>query len=356
MRIVRLLLALAVVCGSLSSRADIPPSPYAELTERGRAVRGLFVSTPHLAIRGHRGIGEMARAARLDAVVLDVKDERGRVLFPTDVPALRASRVVVHRDLRGLAADLRRRGHYVIGRIVCFKDDTLANDRPDLAVIDRRTGRPWRSNSRSRWLDPGNADVQSTIVALAREVEDLGFDEVQFDYVRYPVDRLTAHAVFPSADGTLRRRVIARFLHAADSALGIPISVDVFGLTTFRDGDPTGIGQSLEDMAPYVEVISPMLYASDFGTRWIRTDHEHPIGPIVWKAVRNARERLGHGVAIRPYLQAFGFRAPGYGPEFMKVQIQAARGAGADGFLFWNPGTSYGTVFQTLARMGPLRR
>ncbi len=356
MRIIRFLLALAAASGPVLARGDIPPSPYAELTGRGREVRGLFVSTPHLAIRGHRRIGGLARAARLDAVVIDVKDERGRVLFASEVPALQGSRVVVHRDLRALVSDLRNRGHYVIGRVVCFKDDSLTTARPDLAVLDDRTGRPWRSNSRSRWLDPGNAEVQSILVALSREVQTLGFDEVQFDYVRYPVDRLTEHAVFPSADGTLRRRVVARFLQAADAALGIPISVDVFGLTTFRTGDPTGIGQSLEDMAPHVEVISPMLYASDFGSNWIRTDHAHPIGPIVWKSIRNVRERLGHAVAIRPYLQAFGFRAPGYGPEFMQVQIQAARGAGADGYLFWNPGTSYGTVFQTLARMGPFRR
>jgi len=178
---------------------------------------------------------------------------------------------------------------------------------------------------------------------------------VQFDYIRYPVDSRSEHAVFPSDDGTLRRRVIARFLEAVDAAIGIPISVDVFGLTVYRDGDPSGLGQSLEDMAPHIEILSPMLYASDFGDSWLRTQAEHPIAPIVWTAVRAARRRLGPDIAIRPYLQAFDFRSPNYGTDFMKAQIQAARGAGADGFLFWNAGCAYSTVFRTLATMRPFR-
>ena len=356
MRASPLLVALAATCLPLLAGGEIPPAPYAELSARGREARGLFLPTPQLAVRGHRTISRMARAARLDAVVFDLKDESGRVLFDTSVPTLRTSRVVVHRHLSGMVADLHARGHWVVGRIVCFKDDRLAMARPDLAASDDRNGGLWRSTSRSHWLDPGHPEVVDALVGLSKEAEALGLDEVQFDYIRYPVDSRSKHALFPTGDGTPRRRVIARFLAAADDAIGIPISVDVFGLTVYRDGDPSGLGQSLEDMAPYIEVLSPMLYASDFGDRWIRTQAAHPIGPIVWTAVRAARRRLGPAVAIRPYLQAFDFRAPGYGQEFMKAQIQAARGAGADGFLFWNPGCAYWTVFRTLASMGLFRR
>lgn len=103
-------------------------------------------------------------------------------------------------------------------------------------------------------------------------------------------------------------------------------------------------------------VLSPMLYASDFGDRWIHTRRAHPIASIVWTAVRAVRRRLGGRVAVRPYVVASSFRAPAYGPELMRDQIQAARSAGADGILFWNPAASYATVFTSLARMGPLRR
>jgi hypothetical protein len=355
MRTSLLLVALAATGAPLLSDGAIPPAPYAELTARGREVRGLFLPTPHLALRGHREIAKMAKASRLDAVVFDLKDERGRVLYDTRVPALRPSRVVVHRDVGAIVADLHARGHYVVGRIVCFKDDQLAQSHPELAVTDDRNGRPWRSASRSHWVDPGHPDVVAALVGVAREAEAFGFDEVQFDYVRYPVDFRSDHAVFPTNDGTLRRYVIARFLAAADAAIGIPISVDVFGLTVYRDGDPSGLGQSLEDMAPHIEVLSPMLYASDFTPDWVRTNAEHPIATIIWTAVRAARRRLGDDIAIRPYLQAFDFRSPNYGPDFMRAQIMAARGAGADGMLFWNAGCSYGMVFRTLATIGPFR-
>lgn len=356
MRASPLLVALVATVVPFLSPAAIPPAPYAELSTRGREAKGLFLPTPHLALRGHESISKMARSANLDAVVFDLKDERGRVLYDTAVPALQKSRVVVHRDVARIVDDLHTRGHWVIGRIVSFKDDRLAKARPDLAASDDRNGRLWRSMSRSHWVDPGHPEVVDALVGLAREAEAFGFDEVQFDYIRYPVDARSEHAVFPSDDGTLRRHVIARFLAAADAAIGIPISVDVFGLTVFRDGDPSGLGQSLEEMAPHIEVLSPMLYASDFTDDWIRTEADHPIAPIVWSAIRKARRRLGPDVAIRPYLQAFDFRSPGYGLDFMKAQIQAARSAGADGYLFWNAGCSYGMVFRTLATMGPFRR
>jgi len=324
-----------------------------ELPEAGRTARGVFLSPFTIRRRGVADVVRTLRGARMTALVTDVKDERGMIVVPTDDPILVGARDVQWPDARAAIAELHGAGIWVVGRIVCFKDGALAAARPDLAPVDRGTGRTWRGRLGVRWVSPYVPAVQDRIVAAAREAERLGFDEVQLDYVRFPVEDEAETAEWPGQGETLRRFVIARLLERLDRTLHIAISVDLFGLTPFNEGDPTGLGQSLEDMAPHVEVVTPMLYSAAFDESTVATpSFGHRAGAIVGLAVDATRRRVGHTVAVRPFLQAFPRSEPEFGLSYIQAQLGAARNKGADGFLFWNPRSDYGTVYEAFRQLG----
>ncbi len=328
-----------------------------ELTARCLRARGAYVTGAYASVVGHKAIGQRLSAAGLNAIVVDFKDDEGIVRYDTAVADLRAGAMGKGagrlRDPRRMIGELRALGLYVIARVVCFKDPLLARRRPDLAILNGRTGRPWVAPSGARWLDPANPEVRRILVGLARELQDLGIDEVQLDYVRYPVGaevgRRGANAAGAEAEATSHAENIRRFLEQLDQTLSIPVSVDVFGLTAFNRGDPTGIGQSIEDMAPYVEAITPMLYPANFDRDYFRQRPERRHYDIVASGVASLKRRVGDRVALRPFLQAFSFRVPNFGVPFVADSIRAARDAGADGYLFWNNGVQYDTVFRALA-------
>lgn len=324
-----------------------------ELPEAGRTARGVFLSPFTIRRRGVDAVVRTLRGAHLTALVTDVKDERGMIVVPTDDPTLVPQRDVQLPQARETIAALHAAGIWVVGRIVCFKDGALAAAHPDFAPTSRGTGRQWRGHLGVRWVSPYLAAVQDRIVAAAREAERLGFDEVQLDYVRFPVEDEAEDAEWPGRGETLRRFVIARLLERLDRTLHVAISVDLFGLTPFHEGDPTGLGQSLEDMAPHVEVVTPMLYSASFDESTIATPaFGHRVAGIVGLAVDAASRRVGHAVAVRPFLQAFPRAEPEFGLSYIQAQLDAARAKGADGFLFWNPRSDYRTVYEAFRQLG----
>ncbi|HOG46882.1 MAG TPA: putative glycoside hydrolase [Anaerolineae bacterium] len=283
----------------------------------------------------------------LNAVVIDIKTQEGRLGFAPALPLAREIGAALTDvvDARALLADCRRRGIYTIARIPVFEDDILARGRPDWAV-HRGSGAVWRAAGGYAWVDPFRAEVRDYDIAIAREAAGLGFDEIQFDYVRFPSDGNVLDCRYLH-ESTPESRVaaIADFLAAARSELdqeGVFLSADLFGLTSFSY-DETGIGQLLEGVAPYVDYVSPMTYPSTYvpgmlgiGDPW-RSPYE-----VVKLSVSAARGRTT--ALIRPWLQHFDdYNGTGlsYGPQQVRQQIQAATEAQACGWLFWNPGGVY---------------
>src|SRR5262249_16960260 len=135
---------------------------------------------------------------------------------------------------------------------------------PDRAVLDDRPGKQgqvWATwGKRNPWLDPYNPRNHDLLIAIAKEVEALGVDEIQFDYIRFPVDRATKFARFPAQTDTPRPDVLVGMLKRIDEAINIPIGADVFGVTAYHEGDRDGLGQVPEAWAEHVEVFTPMLY------------------------------------------------------------------------------------------------
>ena len=325
------------------------------VSEAGRRAVGLYLPAIYFQEHSVKTAISLLRRTRSTAAVIDMKDGSGRVTYPTNVEVLKESVVNYLGDPGEVVRELQDAGLYTIARVTCFSDPVVPTRRPDRAIKHIQRDEPWTSwGTGGTWLDPYNRDNHRMIVEVAKEVEAAGFDEIQLDYVRFPVDDGTAFARYPAEDGTPRPQLLSELLRAIDEATSIPIGVDVFGLSAYREGDPSGLGQDLVFWRHHVDVYTPMLYINsmrpwDVGirqrSRW-----------LVREGVKRLRERLGEGLVIRPYLQAFeaGAGIDGFNPRFIALQIRGAREGGADGFLFWHPGAGYSMFRRGI--QGPARR
>ena len=328
--------------------------PGSELTERGRNIRGIYLPIGKLVHRRPHQLVQWLKKVGADAVIMDIKDDRGRVTFTRKLPWAKGAPHGIVPRMAKLVAALKAANIYTIGRLVCFKDNLLPRRIQDAAIRDKRTQKPWRDKAGSTWLDPYSLTAHEYIAAVAVAAVELGFDEIQLDYVRFPVDALSKYARYPSREANmLRYEAVSLLLARVDLEISRPLSIDVFGLTANRTGDPQGLGQSLEHLAPHIDVISPMLYVANWSQEtWenatLKTTYE-----IVFNAVKKILARLGDEIAVRPLLQGFKYRAVNFGVPFLAGQIDAAQTAGASGHLFWNQSGAYSKVAAAWRRIPP---
>ena len=305
---------------------------------------------------GDRGIRErvlgLVARTELNAVVIDVKGDRGLIPYRTSVPlalAAGAQGPVIIKEFDAMLADFKARGIYTIARVVAFKDNVLAHHRPDLAIVDTRTGKPWIDNEKLAWVDPTREEVWDYLIAVAREAIAKGFDEVQFDYVRFPTDgRLSAARYSRPNTQAVRLETIGGFLAKARRELGPTgafLAADVFGYTAFNDND-TDIGQRVEELAPHLDYLCPMVYPSGYhkGIPGVRNPVENPF-EVVKESVRLTRKRsAGLAVQVRPWLQDFrdyAFDRRIFGPREVRAQIRGSDEGGGSGWMLWNPRNDY---------------
>ncbi len=338
-------------------KVGVAPRPGAvEVVLKPHRAKAAYLTYFGVGDRGIRNrVLDMTARTELNAVVIDVKGDRGWIVYRTEIPealAAGAQGPATLRNFDALMADLKARGVYTIARIVAFKDNVLAHHRPDLAVIDTRTGQPWTDNERLAWVDPFREEVWSYNLAIAREAIRKGFDEVQFDYVRFPTDgRLGAARYSKPNTRETRLPTIVAFLERARrelGPLGAFVAADVFGYTAFNEND-TDIGQRIEELVPHLDYVSPMVYPSGYhrGIPGYRNPVEHPY-QVVFESVRLIRKRSTHShVRVRPWLQDFRDYAYGrrlFGIAEIQAQMRAADDAGAVGWMLWNPRNDYTTA------------
>lgn len=275
----------------------------------------------------------------LTAIELDVKDESGHVGFVgLGVPSL-AKRIGAARDYydaRSVVRKVHARGLYLVGRVVLFEDPVLSAARPDLA-IRRPDGSVWRDKAGLGWTNPYDRRVWKYNVDVAVAAARAGFDEIMFDYVRFPSDGDVDSAVYANPAGIAKRDAIPSFLRYATRRLepyDVRVSAAVFGLSGARD---LGIGQLPDRMAPYLDLIYPMTYPSHFGPGELGIPNPTAApGETVKRALARLERRLaGHDVLVAPWVQDFSF-ATRYGLEEVRAQIEAARLSGAKGYMLWN--------------------
>lgn len=291
---------------------------------------------------------DLLRETELNTLVIDVKGDRGMIPYRSSIPLateIGAQKIITVKDMRGLIESLKKEGVYTIARIVVFKDNLLANHRPDLAVKDLN-GRIWHDRENLAWVDPFKEEVWEYNIQIAVEAAQQGFDEIQFDYIRFP-DALPVRFSMPS---TMENRVnaISGFLMEARKSLlpyNVFLSADIFGYVCWNLND-TSIGQTLESVAPHLDYLSPMLYPSGFqygipGYR-IPTKHSYE---IVYLTLKKAQERTGlSSCRFRPWLQAFrdyAFDRRFFQEREIRDQINGVEQFGSHGWLLWNPQNIY---------------
>jgi hypothetical protein len=341
--------------------ADSLLVPKAPLVARPTPLRGLYVNRwAALGDRMWQLIG-VAKTTEINALVIDVKDDRGLVLYRSRVPLAReigADTTMPMRAerVRAVLDTMRANGIYPIARIVVVKDPLLASKK--LAWSIKRRAAPdsaWLDKNGNPWLDANQPGVWDYAADLADEAVALGFSEVQFDYVRFPDEkRLVSEAIFPLAQGRVRAQVIRDQLgrlRKRVAAAGVPMTIDVFGLTT-SDSTDMGIGQRWEMFVDQADAVLPMTYPSHYapGSYGIAAPNAHPY-EIIGHALRDAKRRtagIGGAARIVPWYQDFTLGPPRYGAEQVRAQIRAGHDAGFDEWLLWNPGSRY-----TLGALAP---
>ena len=301
---------------------------------------------------GDKGLRDSAlkliEQTELNALVIDVKGDRGLIPYKSDIPLAEdvgAQRVRTLKDIRSLVDELHQKGIYLIARIVVFKDDPLATARPELSVKNRAGGL-WRDRENLAWVDPFRQEVWDYNIDIAAEAAANGFDEIQFDYLRFPDSE---GPVFSKVSNEQNRvGAIAGFLEKAKERLApfnVFISADIFGYVCWNLND-TDIGQTLDAIAEHIDYLSPMLYPSGFhfGIPGFADPVAHPY-EIIYLSLKRAHDRSAiPTVRFRPWLQGFrdyAFDKRSFTGAEIRSQISGAENFGSDGWMLWNPRNDY---------------
>lgn len=332
-------------------RAELKVLPGRPLEVRLQPFRpkALYLSFYGVGDRGLRNQAlDLIAKTELNALVIDVKGDRGMIPYRSSIAqasAIGARDITTVRDIGELIADFKQKGVYLIARIVVFKDDKLANAHPELAVRDR-SGGIWHDREGLAWVDPFREAVWAYNLDIAVEAAALGFDEIQFDYLRFPD---SGSPVFSQPSVEARRvAAISSFLAAARKRLApynVFLAGDVFGYVSWNLDD-TQIGQRLDALQAQLDYLSLMLYPSGF--RFGIPGYRDPVAhsrEIVGLSLKRAGERTGISpLRFRPWLQAFrdyAFDRRSFGPAEIREQISAAEAFGSSGWMLWNPRNEY---------------
>lgn len=351
------------------SAAPVAEAPRPLRQARPDSVRALYVNAWAAGSRSRMAdLVRIAETTEINALVIDIKESDSYLTHsPTSIALAKeigADQRPASTWLKELVDTLNAKGIYPIARIVVFKDRMLADRREDLA-IQHRDGGTWKDQKGKPWVNPYSPVIWDYNIAIAKEALDMGFAEVQWDYVRYPdvTDSRRATMVFPGANGKSREDNIRDFLAYSKQQLasyGVPVTADVFGLVTHLEGD-VQIGQNWEKVIASADVVLPMVYPSHYspGLYGLARPNANPYEIVrlsMEDAVRRTRFLADSAKVttgeVMPWLQAFSATWMDdirYGAEHLRAQIQATYDAGLKSWVLWNPGTKY-QVFEDALR------
>jgi hypothetical protein len=333
-------------------------SPDWELMKKRVKVKGIYMTGNTVGYKERFDkLIELVKTTEINAVVIDIKDDTGLMTYRSNLPEVEftgANKNVRIKDINAIMKIFRDNNIYTIARIVTFKD-RIAGDRYANMAVKNTGGGIWRDRNGMSWLNPYNKESWDYIVDIAEEAAVTGFNEIQFDYVRFPTDGNVKIIDYgSSAKGKSKAEAIAEFLSYGRERLrgkGVVVSADVFGLVTTTKDDMK-IGQHLESIAGSVDVICPMVYPSHYGKgSYGVAEPDFEPYKIVNRSMTVAQERINaiEGVnqkaVLRPWLQDFTAsylpKYKKYGPAEVRAQIDATYAAGAEEWLLWNAGNKF---------------
>jgi len=329
-------------------------------------VKGIYMTSWTASSQDLRGaLVKLVEDTELNTVVIDIKDYSGKIVFSlSDNPTLRSfgSEEVRVKDLMEFIETLHKKNIYVIGRLAVFQDEYFVKYRPNLAVKNKTSGAVWKDRKGISWIDPGSREYWDYIILLAKEGHRIGFDEINFDYIRFPSDGNMQDISYPFSSSTPKHLVMKNFfeyLHDGLKDSGLKISADLFGMTTTAQDD-MGIGQLFEDALPYFDYVMPMVYPSHYPPTFqgFKDPEAHPYevvrfalqggverankmdGIIASTTPNTAPLKLRSADKIRPWLQDFGLKMT-YGSTEVRAQIRATNEAGLTSWILWSPSNKY---------------
>lgn len=329
-------------------------------------VKGIYVTGPKAGSAGMEDLIRLVDETELNAMVIDVKNDEGNLTFrltneeiPQDIPVLdRISEMQAGiryiRDIQTMMQELKDHNIYTIVRIVCFKDPILAAAQPELALT-KPDGKPVTDANGLAWVNPYRQEVWEYLTELAEMAADLGFDEIQYDYVRFPVGSDADAADYGvDMEAYPKRQAIQDFLSYAGDRLhekGCVVTADVFGTIIGSETDVQTVGQDYTALGQTVDAISPMVYPSHYanGVFGLKVPDAHPY-ETVSAAMQGSAEELqsipeAERAVVRPWLQAFTATwVPGhisYNGTQIREQIQAVYDAGYEEWILWNATNRY---------------
>jgi hypothetical protein len=258
-------------------------------------------------------------------------------------------------DVPRLIREAHGKNISVIARLVAFKDKKLFfYEKHKYAYGKKGSSLPWQY-FREYWVDAHCEEVWDYNISIARELEGLGLDEIQFDYIRFPSDgpkHLIVSRCQPT-ENNVKSESLDDFLARANNEVKIPIGVDLYGFNSWYNAGAV-IGQDIVLFSRNVQVVSPMYYPSHFGSRWFITK---PLSLRSYRILHAGTSRslalAGPGVVVRPFLQAFNYKSPGFGTGYILNQVQGVIDSGGESFLFWNIRGDYAKVYRALAEWNP---
>lgn len=299
------------------------------------------------------GLVSIVDTTEINSIVIDIKDYSGKLVFAITDPKLKSfgSEEIRVSDMRDFIESLHKKGIYVIGRIAVFQDAYFVKHRPDLAVKNEKGTLVWKDRKGISWIDVGSKEYWDYIILISKEARKIGFDEINFDYIRFPSDGNMKDISFPWSSTTPKSIALKNFFQYLSTNLkdsGLKTSADLFGMTTTASDD-MGIGQLLEDALPYFDYVMPMVYPSHYPTNFMnyKNPAQHPYEVIQYtmKSAVDRREALASSTGavlaeLRPWLQDFNLGAD-YGSAEVRAQIKATYDVGLDSWALWSASNKY---------------
>lgn len=352
------------------SAPETPAGPAVTHVATPDAVKAIYmtqcvVGTPSF----RKKLVDLVDTTELNSIMIDIKDFSGTIGFKTHSPLLASASMkgCGASDMKDFIAMLHEKGIYVIGRITVFQDPFYTKTHPEQAVQSKSTGSPWKDRKGLSFIDVSSRAYWDVVVQLSKESYEIGFDELNYDYIRYPSDGNMADASYVNPNKQEALETFFKYLHEQVSPLGVVTSADLFGMTTVAYDD-MGIGQILERALPYFDYIAPMVYPSHFAKNFngypdpnknVYGVIAHSMGeavkrteatttrfafigaePIASTSPKLYKKPAYPRTKLRPWLQDFSYGGT-YGPKEVRDQIQATYDVGLTSWMLWSPSNKY---------------
>ena len=330
---------------------------YANKRREGtqRFTRGLYINAYRAGDKVYMEKLTNDFSSLIKTLVIDIKDAHGKLTYKSNLKIVSKvnSQGTLIKDIKGYVKALKGKGFYLVGRIVVFRDPVFSlYKNKKFGVKKIGTKELWKDETGFVWVDPFSEEAYKYNIAIAEEAAQAGFDEIQFDYVRFPSPDGNSLPYFAFQKKRIKEKAILSFLSMANECLqrySVRVSIAIFGYATWHNHLPRE-GQHLSETGKKVDVVYPMLYPSHFCDDFLADKHnETRTYNIIFKSIKHGDSLLRYTeTEIIAYIQGFDWKKSKLGKDYIAVQMKAAEDAGSSGWIVWNAKGEYEEAYTSI--------